>query len=127
MRTFISHVLTALIAAIAGGIITVILFTSGWLGAAFLDRLKLEIADTLGNRMEFLVEQSPWTPEQISVACPEGTTLVSGSCSGKDNDNHAQTTIGPIYGDNAKSFHCERSGQAVMTVQATAICFRVKK
>ena len=104
MRTFISHVLTALIAAIAGGIITVILFTSGWLGAAFLDRLKLEIADTLGSRMEFLTEQSPWTPEQISVAYPEGTTLVSGSCSGKDNDNHAQVTIGPIYGDNAKSF-----------------------
>jgi hypothetical protein len=127
MRTFISHLLTALIAAIAGGIITVVLFTSGWLGAAFIDNLKLKIADTLGNRIEFLIEQSPWTSEQISVACPEGTTLVSGSCLGKDNDNHDQATIGPIYGDNTKSFRCERPGQAVMTVQATAVCFRVKK
>jgi hypothetical protein len=126
MRTFISHLLTALIAAIAGGIITVILFTSGWLGAAFIDSLKLKIADTVASRIEFLIEQSPWTPEKSSVACPEGTTLVSSSCVGKDNDNHYQATIGPIYGDNIKSFRCERSGQIVMTVQATAICYRVK-
>ena len=127
MRSFISHLLTALIAAIAGGIITVILFTSGWLGATFLDSLKLEVANTLGSRIEFLIEQSPWTPEQISVACPEGTTLVSGSCSGRDSDNHDQAVIGPVYGDNAKNFRCEHSGQTAMALQATAVCFRVRK
>jgi hypothetical protein len=100
MRSLFSQIGTSLIAAIAGGVVTIILFMGGWFGSAFLDKLRFQITDTVVKQLDFLVVHSDCVMQNVAVNCPEDTVLVSGSCLGHDAGGNDQVAIGPIFDNN---------------------------
>ena len=95
------------------------------LGAAYksdVSKIKDDF-DHIRGHFEFTTLHSEFAQQQASIMCPADSNLVSGSCLG--NNGSLQVAVGPeIRPDN--TVWCYRYGSAVMPVQATAICMRVK-
>lgn len=114
----------AIVAAIIGGAVTVLTLTSSWFWSSLSDKFWYELSSNVIGRMEFQISASPATKQHVDWRCPEGTQLVSASCTATDPD--LQVAIGPTYHAD-RSFSCDRYGPTVNAVQGTAICFKVRR
>jgi hypothetical protein len=112
-----------LLAAVIGGIVSIILFAIAWVWGGIYERLRVKIADWVVSQISFTVEKSDLTQQEVTFACQPGEQLVSASCVG-DNGG-PQTAVGPVFRPD-RSFSCYRFGNIPMKVQATAICYKIK-
>lgn len=126
MKALFEKVGTGLLSAIAGGIVTIILFLSGWIWAGLFDKMKFEIANLVVQQMAYFPEQSEEKIQHVNFSCPQSSKIVTASCIEHDSGNHLQVAIATFEKDGSLS--CDRYGgdDPNAKVQATAICFKIK-
>jgi hypothetical protein len=114
-----------LLAAIAGGVVTVLLLVSGWIWTDLFERAKIEIADIVMKQLDYFPQESPEKIQHIDFSCPPGSRIATASCIEHDSANYLQTAITTFNKDGSMS--CDRYGNdAQAKVKATAICFKVR-
>jgi len=124
MRSLFAQLLTALVAAIIGGAVSVFALTGEWFWSSFSEKFWYQLSSNVIGRMDFLVSASPALEQHVDWKCPPDMQLVSASCTGANPT--PQVAVGPTYHPD-RSFSCDRYGPVTMAVQGTAICFRIRK
>jgi hypothetical protein len=124
VRAFFAQLITAVIAAIIGAVIAISTLTGQWFWTSFSEKFWYDLSSNVIGHMDFAVSASPAKDQHVEWKCPEGTQLVSASCT--ETRPNPDVAVGPTYNPD-RSFSCDRSGAPGAAVQATAICFKVRK
>src|SRR4051812_38857554 len=95
MGSFSAQLVTAVVAAIIGGVVSILSLTGGWFYSSMTDRLGYQIAENVASRLQFEVSLSSPARNHVDWRCPEGSELVSAVCNGSNPD--AQVAVGPRY------------------------------
>jgi hypothetical protein len=72
----------------------------------------------------FVTVQSALIPQHAEAQCPANTRIISAACVG--NNGTPQAAVGPQFDFNGSGKAlCDRYGNVVMPVQATAVCLKI--